>query len=550
MTPRGKFFDLFGGRTHAYIPELADQLATQKIDRREFLRTSTLLGLSAAAAYSMSASLTGEAHAQQAAPAARNGVFGGTLRVAKRVQEITDPAKFSTDAHNQTRHIVEYLTETGFDNITRPSLAERWEASEDLKTWTLHLRQNVLFNNGNPFEAADVEFNLRRWLKKELGSANASLFSALPATGIEVADTHTIKLHLSRAELAIPENFFAYTTAILHRSFDDTGSDFAKNPIGTGPYELVSNAYSDHCVLKKRKSGYWGQEPYLDEIVYIDTGDGEEAKIAALASDQVDAVHEISVEQIDLVKQIPTLKLYDIATSYTAVARMRVSEKPFDDLRVRRAVVLSLDHAKILEIAYRGYGTVGENHHVAPTHPEYYKLPPVTRDIPKAKALLAEAGHASGLTITIDYGQNEQWHGRAVQVMKEQLAEAGINLQLNTMPSASYWDIWKKTPFGFTSWSDRPLGVMTLKLAYRSGGAWNESNYQNPEFDAALDKALGILDPEKRRVEMQKVETILQDDAVIAQPLWRSVFSAASIKVHNYHIHPTLAHFYRDVWVQ
>lgn len=549
MTSRRKFFDLFGGRTHSYIPELAEQLRTEQIDRREFLRTSTLLGLSAAAAYAMSFTLTGEAQAQEAATP-RDGVYGGTLRVAKRVQEITDPAKFSTDAHNQTRHIAEYLTETGFDNITRPALAERWEASEDLKTWTLHLRQNVLFNNGDLFEAADVEFNLRRWLRKELGSSNASLFSALPESGIETIDNHTIRLHLTQAELAIPENFFAYTTAILHRSFEETGSDFAKNPIGTGPYELVSNVYSDRCVLRKRVNGYWGEEPYLDEIIYIDTGDGEEAKIAALASDQVDAVHEISVEQIDLVTQIPTLTLYDVATSYTAVARMRVSEKPFDDIRVRQAIVLSLDHAKILEIAYRGYGTVGENHHVAPTHPEYYKLPVLTRDIEKAKALLAEAGYADGLTVKIDYGQNEQWHGRAVQVMKEQLAEAGINLELNTMPSAAYWDIWTKTPFGFTSWSDRPLGVMTLKLAYRSGAAWNESNYSNPAFDAALDKALGILDPDLRRVEMQKVEEILQNDAVIAQPLWRSVFSAANTKVQNYRIHPTLAHFYRDVWVQ
>jgi peptide/nickel transport system substrate-binding protein len=549
MTGRKKFFEIFGGRTHAYIPELAEKLRTEQIDRREFLRTSTLLGLSAATAYAMSSSLTGQVFAEEA-PAPRNGVFGGTLRVAKRVQEITDPAKFSTDAHNQTRHIVEYLTETGFDNITRPALAERWEASEDLKTWTLYLRQNVLFNNGDLFEAADLEFNLRRWLRKELGSANASLFSALPESGIEVVDNHTVKLHLTQAELAIPENFFAYTTAILHRSFEDTGSDFAKNPIGTGPYELVSNVYSDRCVLKKRAEGYWGEEPYLDEIIYIDTGDGEEAKIAALASNQVDAVHEISVEQIDLVKQIPTLTLHDVGTSYTAVARMRVTEKPFDDIRVRQAIVHALDHQKILDIAYRGYGVVGENHHVAPSHPEYFKLPVVTRDIEKSKALLAEAGYADGLSVTIDYGQNEQWHGRAVQVMKEQLAEAGITLNLNTMPSAAYWDIWTKTPFGFTSWSDRPLGVMTLKLAYRSGAAWNESAYSNPDFDAALDKALGILDPALRRVEMEQVQAILQNDAVMSQPLWRSVFSATTKSVQNYRVHPTLAHFYRDVWVQ
>jgi ABC-type transport system substrate-binding protein len=83
---------------------------------------------------------------------------------------------------------------------------------------------------------------------------------------------------------------------------------------------------------------------------------------------------------------------------------------------------------------------------------------------------------------------------------------------------AQYWDVWTKAPLSLTSWTHRPLAVMVLGLAYRTGVPWNESSYANPEFDAALTEAESTLDVEARRVKMEKVEKILQDDAVMVQP--------------------------------
>jgi peptide/nickel transport system substrate-binding protein len=120
---------------------------------------------------------------------------------------------------------------------------------------------------------------------------------------------------------------------------------------------------------------------------------------------------------------------------------------------------------------------------------------------------------------------------------------------INVMPGAQYWEVWDKTPFGFTGWTHRPLGVMVLDLGYRSGVPWNESKYNNPAFDKALDEAGGVLDVDERRKKMEKVEKILQDDAVIVQPLWRSVITAGSKKVHNYVMHPTIYHQLNKVWV-
>jgi peptide/nickel transport system substrate-binding protein len=288
---------------------------------------------------------------------------------------------------------------------------------------------------------------------------------------------------------------------------------------------------------------------YLDTITYIDHGDDAAAHLAALASRQVDVVHEISIDQVLVVERMPHVVLQEVATAQTAVARMQVTHKPFDDVRVRRAVQLCMDHRRILELAHRNKGEIAEDHHVAPSHPEYAPLPPVRHDPALAKQLLAEAGYAQGLPLTIALSAFEHWHVAAMQAFKEMCAPAGITLNLNVMPGPSYWDVWDKVPFGFTAWTHRPLGVMTLELAYRSGVPWNESRYANPAFDQALDRASATLDVQARRQHMATVQRILQDDAVIAQPLWRSIFSATSKQVQGYQTHPTLYHHFNSVWL-
>ena len=166
---------------------------------------------------------------------------------------------------------------------------------------------------------------------------------------------------------------------------------------------------------------------------------------------------------------------------------------------------------------------------------------------PAPGVVLADAGHGGGLKLKIDLGSADKWHADAMQVMREQLAPAGIELELNIMPGASYWEVWDKTPFGFTSWTHRPLGVMVLNLGYRSGVPWNESNYSNPEFDKALTEASATLDVAERKKKMETVERILQTDAIMVQPLWRGVFSATSNKVAGYATHPTQYHDFRKV---
>ena len=567
------------GRVHPMVHDLVVDLQKHRISRRNFLWTTTMLGLSATAAYSILSQVTGEQYLMPTARAAMTPRMGGTLRCSMPVQEMTDPALFDwVEKSNVARNIVEYLTITGPDNVTRPYLAEKWEASDDLVDWTFHLHQGVKWNNGDDFTADHVAWNFNRWLDPATGSSNIGLFSAMTESfdtgkkdkdgkammskraiqnAVNVVDAHTIKLHMKVPQLAIPENCYNYPTAICHPKFE---GNLTKNPIGTGPYLLAEHTVKSRAVLKKRKEPYWGsdlKQPYiggpiyLDEIVYIDHGSASAAQLAAYASGQVDTIYEFDISSLQMAQALPNTTIYEAKTAQTGVARMQVDKPPFNNLKLRQAMQRCIDVDRYPKLVYGGRGEFGEHHHVCQIHPEYYKLPHPKRDVAMAKKLMEEAGHPNGLALSIDVGNtNGPWQQQVCELMKQELKAIDIDLSLNVMPASKYWEIWETTPFGFTAWTHRPLGTMVLSLGYRSGVPWNESHYNNPEFDKALDAAEALLDVDARREKMKPVESILQNDAVIIQPLWQPKFFVANKKVHNMTAHPTQYHQFQRVWIE
>jgi len=125
--------------------------------------------------------------------------------------------------------------------------------------------------------------------------------------------------------------------------------------------------------------------------------------------------------------------------------------------------------------------------------------------------------------------------------------QIGVNVKMNGLPSAQYWDHWMIEAFAFTNWTHRPLGVMVLGLAYRTGVPWNESHYANPKFDDLLTTANATLDVEKRRAIMKDIEELMQDDGPIVQTLWRAVFTGFNKKVKGFKMHPT-SYLFAEEW--
>lgn len=549
-------------KLHPIIEKAGREFADGKLERREFLRLAVLLGVAAPAAYSM-VGLT--------APALAQGTpkKGGIVRIGMRVQDISSPHTYSwIEGANSARQTLDYLTVTGIDNVTRPSLVEKWEATPDLKTWTLSLRKDVTWRKGRKFTADDAIWNFKRSLDDATGSSTVGLFKGFllsefddgkkdakgnprksvklwDANAIQKVDDFTIKLNGQTGNLSIPESLYHYPFLICS---PEEGGKFGVGSDGTGAFELVEHEVGKRSVYVNRRPYWDGKGPYIDRYEIIDLGDDSAAQVSALASKQVDMIYQGAISTLPTVEKLTHIQVNSVDTGYTAVARTHPI-KPFDDKRVRQALRWATDNEAVLKGALRGLGKPGEHHHVAPVHPEYANIGYMKQDIAKAKALLAEAGYPNGVDVTIDARPQPDWELLAVQIMVEQWKEAGIRTKINVMPSAQYWENWTKVPFGFTTWAHRPLGTMILALAYRTGAAWNEANWSNAEFDKLLTEAEGYLDVEKRRAVMAKLERIMLDEGPAVVPVWRAVFNYSDKKIKGYKIHPSIYIDAKDMWI-
>jgi peptide/nickel transport system substrate-binding protein len=555
-------------KIHPLVTKANQDLREGKISRRDFLRFSTLLGLTLAGAEMLAgcapkeeAAIATEAVQATAAPVATEAPAGGikrggTLTCATRVERVDNPATFSlVSASHPWRHVVEYLTQTDPQGVTHPYLLESWKASVDLLTWTLVLRKGIKFSNGQELTADDVMFNFKQWLTESVQSSMFGAMSYLDLSGVEKTDDYTITLKLKTPSIFIPEHLAQYPAGIVPASF---GGDLTKEPIGTGAFTMEEYVVGERCVLKARKD-YWrnGADgkplPYLDEIIMVQLGEDRAADLSAYQSGQVDTIIEPSVAIWEALKDDKDSTIVATPTAATRVLRMRADQEPWTKVEVSQALKHCHNREKILALALQGQGTLGNDSHVAQANPEFVDVAPYPFDTAKSKELLAAAGYPDGVTVELAVASDWPESMAYAQALKEDAAAGGFTINLKTMPASQYWEGWTDFNMGITWWSHRTLAPMILSVAYTANPdgtpvAWNESHWVDAEFNEILKQAEGTLDLEKRKELVGKLEVIQKERGTVCIPFFMSVWKIYKKTVHDVVADPQEYAIFYETW--
>ncbi len=522
----------------------ADDYRDGKIGRREFLARATALGVTAIGAY-------GLIGATAPARAAGHARAGGTLRIQQGVRPMTEPRLFEwSEIGNISRGWLEHLVTYNRDGTFSPVLLESWEVNGDATVYRLFLRQGVTWNNGDAFTSADVLANFRGWCDTSVeGSSTPGRMGGLvdPATGqmregaVVAEDDHTLVLTFPKPDIAIIAGLSDYPMVVQHRNH--IGANPIETPIGTGAYRPVEYEPGVRAVIEKNADHVWwnaGNGAFLDRIEFVDYGTDPASALRALEAGEIDMTYQSVGEFIAILDDLGFARS-ETATAATLVCRPNAKAevdglRPYADARVRRALALAVDNRIVLEIGYADRGVTAENHHIAPVHPAYADLPPIVPDPDAAFALMSEAGmeEFEHEIISLDDGFERD----STDAVAAQLRDAGFSVTRTVLPGSTYFDRWRDYPFSTTTWNHRPLDIQVPLLAYKSDGVWNETGFASEEYDRLLEDASALTDADARRDKVRRMQEIMQEEGVVIQPYWRTLYRHAIPGLTGAEMHP------------
>lgn len=491
--------------------------------RRQFLRLAATLGV--AGLYS----------ACGVAPtstenSATNTASRGTLRLVHTLEwagkEVLDPAspvRFFPTIELLYNRLVR-MNEAG---ELKPELAESWQANTAATEWTFNLRKGVRFHNGAAFTAKDVLYTLRNVMNPALESPGAAVLSIVNVDEVNAPDDFTVVFPLNQPHADFPLLLLHYSMYIIP---DGIGDAINTTGVGTGPFSLKQFA-PEGVTTVVANAEYWDGAPGVAQVDIVGIADSE-GRISALLADQVDYLEAASPDSIGLIQQKPDYVLINLPSGNWPVFVMNTTTAPFDDVRVRMAMKLVVDRDAMVQSVLGGYGKVAGDHPVWPGD-QYYKEVPRPRDVEKAKALLAEAGFANGLEVTLYTSDIDVNMIPMTVLYKEMAAEAGIIVNIQQESADGYWnDIWMQKPFCCSSWGERTADQV-LNEVYRSGASWNETYWTNSEFDGLLDQARQQLDYAQRKATYQQAQQLLSDEGGAIIPFFTDILSVAHKRVKN-----------------
>ncbi|GAA4914619.1 peptide/nickel transport system substrate-binding protein [Stackebrandtia albiflava] len=434
-------------------------------------------------------------------------------------------------AVNVLQNIYGTLTEYDADLNVVPGLAESWEVSEDGLTVTFHLREGVKFADGSDFDSEDVKFSLDAIKAEETAAVAASSLGSVEE--VTAVDPATVEVSLTAPDAALASNLAVVNMAML--SSDDTEEELNTTPNGTGPFAFDGRVASQSLTLKKNPN-YWGDAAALDTVEFRVIPD-EDSILSAMQSGNV----HLAVFDNPLVAQTATDMGLDVAEtpqlSYHTL-QLNAHNGDVSDVNVRLAIQCAIDRQEVLDTAAFGEGEV-----TGPITSPAYKSDPAarpcpTRDLDKSAEYLAEAGMEDGVTIDAIVSQGEYASSvDEAQNLKDQLAEANIELDFEVLESGAFVDAWIAGEFeaaiALNGGRQDPDGM--YGRYFTSDGNLNPvAGYSSPELDELFAQGRATSDEAERKEIYAQVSRELEDNAAWIWLFTSYTFTATTSNVDGF----------------
>ena len=409
-------------------------------------------------------------------------------------------------------------------NLNTPSLAESWTMAKDGRTWEFVLRKNTRFHNGDPVTAEDVKFSFERYR-----GAAATLFRER-VREVQVVDPGRVRFHLKDSW---PDFMTFYGTSasgagwiVPKKYVEKVGEDgYRRAPIGAGPYKFVSFQPGVELVLEAF-DGYWRKTPSVKRLVLRSVPD-EATRAAALKRGDIDVTYLLNGPIAADVRRTPGLTLTAMRTNgvlWVEFPEQWTSGSPWADRRVRLAANLAIDRQAINEAEALGYS--GPTGNIVPRHQEFaLAIEPHPYDPKRAKALLAEAGHANGFDAG-DLTPFPPYNGMG-EAIANYFAAVGIRTRLRTMERAALLSAWRDHKLrGVFVGATGSAGNASTRLEAFATSKGGLAYGTVPEVESLFARQIQEMDRKKREEMLHQIQRILADRVTFA-PIWENGFIRA-----------------------
>lgn len=451
-----------------------------------------------------------------------------------------------------------------FDNLIKykvggtdvePGLAETWDHDKDGKVWTFKLRKNVKFHDGSPLTADDVVFSFTRQMPpndtKDMPYASFT-FDPEVWEKVEKIDDSTVKITLKSPYAPFERNLAMGLAApiISKKAYEKDPKGFGQKPIGTGPFKFEKWEKDIQIVLKANDE-YWGGRPQVDKVIFKVVKEGSN-RINELITGQVDMIDGIPPAEVARLKNDPNVKIESGPGMNINYISFRVNKKPFDDIRVRKAISMAFDRETAVKNLYQGQAETA-NGPLPPNLFGYEKsLQPYKYNPDEAKKLMAQAGYTASNKLKFDimaYTNPRPYNSVADQLavaFKQDLDKLGVvdakivtnNWQQHKSETrAGKGDMFLFGWIGDNGDPDNFLYVHFHSSQIKSG--LNYSNYKNDKVDKLLADAATELNSPKRLQLYSDAQKIIVEEAPWIFVSHATDMVAMRKDVTGFKIHPT-----------